>query len=53
VQASADMINKLDKQNQSEFSTELVSNLKQLWQLQSVQAAFDRRNEYQINDSAK
>jgi hypothetical protein len=53
VQESADIINKLDKQNQSEFTPDTISALKTLWQSPSVQSAFERRNEYQLNDSTK
>ena len=44
---------KLDKQNMVELSPDLVSAIQTLWALPSVQAAYARRNEFQINDSAK
>eukprot|EP00123_Amoebidium_parasiticum_P015240 comp22849_c1_seq1/m.36020 comp22849_c1_seq1/g.36020 ORF comp22849_c1_seq1/g.36020 comp22849_c1_seq1/m.36020 type:complete len:356 (-) comp22849_c1_seq1:288-1355(-) len=46
-------IMELDKNTTVELTGEMVCSIQYLWQLEALQSTYRRRNEFQLNDSAK
>jgi hypothetical protein len=47
-QEGADVLNMLDLTNDNDLTSEVVESVKALWADPAIQAAYERRNEFQV-----
>ena len=51
--ANADLVKQMDYETVSTFEPHYVDAIRELWRDPGIQEAYDRRREYQLNDSTK